>query len=116
MVKLVHWEIPTTDPKKSKEFYSSLFGWKMQGWGPTDDYTLFDVEGGVGGALMKVEKMPEPCIRVYLEVDDIPAMLARIEAKGGKTAQPKTDIGGGMGFTGSFLDPCGCLVGLWSKA
>jgi predicted enzyme related to lactoylglutathione lyase len=113
MVKLCHWEIPTTDMAKSKAFYEKFCGWKLQGW--SDDYVLFEVEAGVGGALMKVDKMPEPCIRVYLEVEDVAAALKRAEALGCKTGQPKTDIGGGMGFAGSFFDVCGCLIGLWSK-
>jgi len=111
--KLVHWEIPTTDMARSKEFYEQMFGWKMQGW--SDDYMLFEVEGGVGGALMKVEKMPEPASRVYIGVDVGATALARAEELGAKTGHPKADIGGGMGFAGSFHDPLGCLIGLWSE-
>lgn len=113
MDKLVHWEIPVTDPAKTQEFYSALFGWKFQGW--SDEYVLFEVTDGIGGALMKVEKMPEPGIRVYIGVEDVAAALARAEKLGARTAQPKTDIGKEMGFAGSFLDPWGCLIGLWSK-
>lgn len=113
MAKLVHWEIPTTDVEKSREFYAELFGWGFQSW--SGDYALFAVEDGIGGALMRVDEMPEPAIRVYLEVEDMPAVLKRVERLGGKTAQPKTEIGQDMGFAGSFHDPCGCLIGLWSK-
>lgn len=115
MSKLVHWEIPSNDLAKSKEFYEKLFGWKFQQW--SEDYALFDAKGAVSGALMKVESLPEPGtgIRVYVGVEDMPATLARVEELGGKTQQPKTDIGGGMGFAGSFTDPCGCLIGLWSE-
>lgn len=113
MDKLAHWEIPSTDMTKSKDFYTGLFGWKVQGW--AEDYMLIEVEGGVGGALSKVDKMPEPCIRVYIGVADVAVVLAKAERLGAKTAQPKTAIGGGMGFYGSFTDPCGCLVGLASQ-
>ena len=64
---------------------------------------------------MKVTKMPESAIRVYIEVDDIPATLKKAAELGGRTGEPKTEIGGGMGFAGSLHDPCGCLIGLWSK-
>jgi hypothetical protein len=114
MDRLVHWEIPVTDVKKAAEFYTRLFGWKMQGW--SDDYMLFDVEEGIGGALMKVDKMPEPAIRIYVGVSDVAVALKQAEGLGAKTVQPKTEIGGGMGFAGSFHDPWGCLIGLWSKA
>ena len=116
MSKLVHWEIPSNDFEKAKKFYEELFGWKFQQW--SDDYALFSVEGGIGGALMKVESLPEPGtgIRVYVGVDDMAATLVRVEELGGKAAQPKTEIGKGMGFAGSFTDPCGCLIGLWSQS
>ena len=113
MDKLAHWEIPSTDLAKTKDFYTRLFGWKVQGW--AEDYMLFEVEGGVGGAFMKVAKMPEPCIRAYVGVADVAAAPTQAEGLGAKTAQPKTAIGGGMGFYGSFTDPCGCLIGLASQ-
>ena len=113
MDKLIHWEIPTTDMTKTSKFYTELFGWKTQGW--ADDYLLFAVEGGIGGAFMKVDKMPEPCIRVYIGVADVAVALKKAEGLGAKIGQPKTDIGRGMGFAGSFLDSCGCLIGLWSQ-
>jgi predicted enzyme related to lactoylglutathione lyase len=114
MNKLAHWEIPSTDLSKSTKFYSALFGWKIQSWSET--YAIFSVEDGVGGGIAKVEKMPEPCIDVYVGVDDIPAVLAKAEALGGKVEQPKTEIGGGMGFLAFFRDPCGCRIGLASEA
>jgi predicted enzyme related to lactoylglutathione lyase len=114
MNKLVHWEIPSTDLQKSSKFYSALFGWKIQSW--SDTYAMFNVEDGVGGGIAKVEKMPEPGIDAYIGVDDIPAVLAKAEALGAKVEKPKTEIGGGMGFLAYFRDPCGCRIGLASKA
>jgi uncharacterized protein len=114
MNKLAHWEIPSTDLSKSTKFYAALFGWKMQSW--SGDYALFEVEGGVGGGIAKVDKMPEPGIDVYIGVGDIPAVLAKAEALGGKVEKPKTEIGGGMGFYAFFRDPCGCRIGIASEA
>ncbi len=113
MSKLVHWEIPSTDVKKSSEFYAALFGWKMTGL--SDTYVMFEVEDGVGGGIIKVDKMPGPCIDVYVGVDDIPKALKRAEKLGAKPVVQKTEIGGGMGFWAAFLDPCGCRVGIWSN-
>ncbi len=113
MDKLCHWEIPTTDLKKSTKFYSSLFGWKMQSW--SENYALFDVEEGIGGGISKVDKMPEPCIDVYVKVEDILATLKNAEELGAKVEKPKTEIGGGMGFYAFLRDPCGCRIGVWSK-
>jgi predicted enzyme related to lactoylglutathione lyase len=111
--RLAHWEIPSTDLARSKDFYTRLFGWKVKDW--ADDYVLVEVEGGVGGGFVKVEEIPAPCIRVYIGVADVALALAKAESLGAKTVQPKTAIGGGMGFLGSFTDPCGCLVCLASQ-
>jgi hypothetical protein len=113
MSKLTHWEIPATDVRQSATFYADLFGWRMQAW--SDDYTMFEVEGGIGGGISKVEQMPAPAIQVYIGVDDIPATLVRVEALGGQVVQSKTEIGGGMGYTAMFQDPWGCRIGLWSQ-
>jgi len=96
MNPLVHWEIPSTNLAKSTAFYRKLFGWKMKAWGK--DYVMFDIADSVGGGITKVKKVPKPCIGVYVGVE-----------------LPKTPIGRGLGYTGAFLDPCGCMIGLWSK-
>jgi len=110
---LVHWNIPSTDLVRSRKFYHSLFGWKTRGYVP--DYALFTVKDGTGGGIAKVEKMPRPCIDVYIEVTNIEATLEKAVKLGGKVAQPKMAIYGGMGFMAALLDPCGCRIGLWSK-
>ncbi len=113
MNNLVHWEIPATDLKKSADFYARLFGWRMEESG--SNYIMFEVEGGIGGGIFRVEKMPEPCIDVYIKVADIPETLKRVEELGGRIEKPKTEIGGGFGYYAFFRDPCGCRIGIWSK-
>jgi len=113
MNQLVHWEIPSTDLKKSRTFYQKLFGWKMKPLGK--NYVLFDIDKGVGGGITKVKKVPKPCLGVYIGVDDIPRTLFKVLENGGKVKVPRTPIGKGMGYIGAFLDPCGCMIGLWSK-
>lgn len=113
MGHLVHWEIPSTDVQRSADFYRQMFGWEMAEL--NDQYIMFDDEGGVGGGISKVETMPAPAIAVYIDVDDIPAALARAESLGGTTARGRTEIGGDNGYFGELRDPCGCLIGIWSK-
>ncbi|HTY08213.1 MAG TPA: VOC family protein [Candidatus Edwardsbacteria bacterium] len=110
---LIHWNIPSTDLARSREFYHALFGWKTRSYVP--DYALFSVRGGPGGGFAKVKRMPRPGIEVYIEVADIEATLRKAVKLGGKRAQPKMAIWGGMGFMAALLDPCGCRIGLWSK-
>jgi hypothetical protein len=113
MNKLIHWEIPSTDVAKSAKFYADLFGWKLHSW--ADNYTVFEVEDGVGGGISKTDSIPNSCIDVYVGVDDIAATLKRVEELGGQPTGSKVEIGSGMGCYAFFLDPCGCRIGLWSK-
>ncbi|MEO0085315.1 MAG: VOC family protein [candidate division WOR-3 bacterium] len=114
MNRLVHWEIPSTDLKRSAGFYAALFGWKMEQL-PGDEYVTFSVEEGTGGGISRVGRMPEPCIDVYIGVDDIPVTLKKVEELGGKTLKPKTEIGNNWGYYALFADPCGCRIGIWSE-
>jgi len=114
MNKLSYWEIPSTDLAKTSEFLSGLFGWKMEPSG--DKYVMFSVEDGMGGGIERTDKEPGHGISVYIEVDDIPAKLKRVEELGGKVLRQKTEIGNDWGFWADFRDPGGATLGLWSKA
>ena len=114
MNKLVYWELPCTDTKVCSRFYAELFGWSAEE--TTDGYYMFSIEGGVGGGLGPVEEVPGWCIMMYFGVDDIPATLAKAATLGGTVVNEKADIGGDFGFWGSFTDPCGCRIGVWSES
>ena len=47
----------------------------------------------------------------YIEVDDLPAAIARVEAAGGKIVVPITEVSGVVSFA-QFADPDGNVVGL----
>jgi len=52
MSSIVHFEIPADDIQRAKAFYSSLFGWKIEGIQGMD-YAMIDVFGAPGGGMMK---------------------------------------------------------------
>jgi hypothetical protein len=108
-----HIEIPTTDVKKSREFYSKMFGWEMYENRP--DYVMFTTADNQGGGLTPQSKPTQDGVILYIEVADIPAKLGEIEAAGGKKVKDKTGISPEFGFYGLFTDPCGNIMGLWSK-
>jgi uncharacterized protein len=123
MDKVVHFEIPVDDLERAKGFYSSVFGWQLQTMPDMDDYTIAmttDVDqqtqsptqpGAINGALMKRSAdAPAPVLTV--EVDSVDTALKQIEAEGGSTLRPRTEIPG-MGAFGYFRDPEGNVVGLW---
>jgi len=55
--RVIHFEIPASDPERASKFYQKVFGWKIEKWpGPTE-YWLVNTgaEGtpGINGGLMK---------------------------------------------------------------
>jgi predicted enzyme related to lactoylglutathione lyase len=112
---IVHVEIPVINAKDSAEFYAKIFDWKLE-HDATFDYWQFRAEGGPGGGFIQVggqadAKVNEPVL--YIGTDDIEATLATIEANGGKTILPKTDIPG-IGWFAYFADPAGNRMALYT--
>ena len=122
MGKVVHFEIPTDDEARAREFYSSIFGWQLQPMDemqytlvrttPVDEQTQLPTEpGAINGGLMKRSaETPAPVITV--DVDSIDDSLKQIESSGGSTVTPRTEIPG-MGAFAYFKDTEGNVVGLW---
>jgi predicted enzyme related to lactoylglutathione lyase len=108
-----HVEIPTTDAQKSKAFYSEIFGWKMNENMP--GYVMFSTGDDQGGGFSQDTEPTADGVVLYIEVEDIGKKLTEIEAAGGKKTKDKTAISPEFGFYGLFTDPCGNIMGLWSK-
>jgi predicted enzyme related to lactoylglutathione lyase len=112
---IVHIEIPATDTKAAGAFYGDVFGWQIN-TDPSFDYTMFAAEGGPGGGFVGTSgqmpaKIGEPL--VYIGTEDIEATLRTIEARGGKTVAPKTEIPG-VGWFAIFTDPSGNRMALYT--
>ena len=124
MRKVVHFEIPAEDVERAKGFYGSVFGWhletmQMPGGEYTsamttavDDQTQQPSEPGAinGGLMQRTEQTPSPVITI--DVDAIDDTLQEVEAAGGTTVTPRTEIQG-MGAFAYFKDPDGNVMGLW---
>lgn len=112
---IVHLEISAQDPAVADKFYSELCGWKIE-VDPRFDYHQFTAEGGPGGAFVKVDGTDYKAgdIVPYLGVDDIDAVLKRVEGLGGKVLQPKMEIPG-VGWFAFFADPSGNRLGLFAS-
>jgi hypothetical protein len=113
----MHFEIPADDIERAKTFYKRVFGWKFESYPASpgeDEYFMVmakDGENGINGGLMK-RKMPGQPFTNYVTVDSIDQMLSAANAVGARTALPKQEIGGGMGWIAAFLDPENNLIGL----
>jgi predicted enzyme related to lactoylglutathione lyase len=124
MRKVVHFEIPADDLPRAREFYGSVFGWRLQtmpmGGGeytvvtttPVDEQTQQPTEPGAinGGLVQREESLAAPVLTI--DVAAIDEALAEIEAGGGTTVTPRTPIPG-MGAYAYFRDPEGNVLGLW---
>ncbi len=125
MDKVVHFEIPTDDLVRAKEFYGSIFGWEledMQGGmpytivrtTPVDDQQMPTEPGAINGGMMqRTSETPTPVLTIGVgSVDDA---LKKVEAGGGSTITPKTEIPG-MGSFAYIKDTEGNVIGLWENA
>jgi uncharacterized protein len=113
---IAHIEIPTTNPEAAGKFYSDVFGWKIE-TNLAHNYVTFQAEGGLRGGFNEPSEptyKPESPL-VYLATDDIETTLATIEAHGGKTLLPKTEIPH-VGWWAVFTDPAGNRFGLFISA
>jgi predicted enzyme related to lactoylglutathione lyase len=112
---IVHIEFSANDPAAAGRFFAELFGWQID-HDATIGYTMFAAPPGPGGGLPQVGEMTKPGdVTVSVETDDIDATLAKVEALGGKTIMPKSEIPN-MGWYALFSDPTGNRIGLWTNA
>ena len=110
-----HIEIPTTNFKKAKKFYGTVFGWSFEDV-PDMDYVLFKAGTQPNGGLYELKKMPKKGqVNVYIEVEDIGAKLKEVKKAKGKVLVKKTDMGA-MGSWAQFASPDGCVLCLWQSA
>lgn len=112
MGKVVHFEIPASDPERTVAFFTSVFGWKFNKWGGTE-YYLSDSgspeEPGIEGAVMQWNSPDQPIVNT-IQVDDLDETIRKIEEQGGKIVVPKQTIPG-IGTHCYFKDPSGYIHG-----
>ena len=112
MARIIHFEIPATDPEKSVAFYENVFGWEFSRWGE-EPYWLAktgeDNEPGINGAIMQ-RKDPQQPITNTIEVKDLNQTVAAIEKNGGEVVVPRMAIPT-IGWLIYFKDPDGMITG-----
>ena len=110
----VAWfEVVGKDGGKLRQFYSDLFGWKIEGAQGDMDYGLiYPTDGGIGGGVGQSQDGGEGHVTFFVEVDDPAAYLEKAEKLGGKTVVPPTEIPTYNLTFAYFTDPQGHLIGL----
>ena len=94
MSRIVHFEIPATDPERAVAFYKKAFGWKIEKWPGPMEYWLVTTgaEGapGINGGLMKKGNVANTTNTIGVESVD--NAVASVTNAGGKLIMPKTPI------------------------
>ena len=113
----VHVELQTGNVARAKEYYTALFGWKLNDVPMPDgtNYTIIDVGGGTGGGMMK-SPMPgtPPHWLAYVGVEDIEASTKKAKELGGIVRVDVTQVGE-HGRMSVITDPTGATFALWEQ-
>jgi uncharacterized protein len=111
----VHFEIPADAPEQLAEFYTKLFGWKIEKYpGSEMDYWMVETapQGeGVNGGMM-ARQSPGQQITVYFHVESIEEYAAKVQSLGGTVIVPKQTVPG-MGWFAVCQDPQGSVFAIW---
>jgi len=111
----VHVELATHDLGRAKEFYQSLFAWKLEEMpmGGGHSYTMINVGEGTGGGMMTHPMPDAPAGWLpYVLVDDIHAATAKAKSLGATIVRDVMDVMD-AGHLSIFKDPTGAVLGLW---
>ena len=119
----INWfEIPVRDMNRAQRFYETLLArpLRREAMGPQTLAVFDSADAGVGGCLLAGETVPAPSVTgslVYLNAHpSLDAVLARVEAAGGRITTPKVQLPGDMGFFAHVTDTEGNRIGLHALA
>jgi len=124
MNPVVHFEMPADDRKRMADFYSGVFGWKMQmlgeemgnyviaNTGENDENGRPKMPGTInGGFFPRKADWPAQHPSVVIAVDDLQEAIIKISSAGGEVLGEPMEIPG-IGFYVSFFDTEGNRVSL----
>src|SRR5271165_5425625 len=85
MRRVVHFEIPCSEPERTAAFYTNMFGWTIKKWeGPINYWMVSTGEGmGIDGALTERGGTITSTTNT-IDVVDIKAAIAKVKALGGQ--------------------------------
>ena len=126
MNRVVHFEIHAKDLDTIQKFYQDVFGWDIKDMGPQmGNYRLVTtgkdepskqwpgINGGITPRMGEVPKDGEPvnAFVCTIEVENIDAILEKIQKAGGTVATDKMDVPG-VGMLAYRKDPEGNIFGV----
>ena len=113
---VVQWQIVARDPEAVAGFYAKLFGWRIR----TDNslgYRMVDTqsERGIGGGIWPSPPEGHNLVQLFVEVEDIDAVIEKATASGAKVLFPKQVLPDGDALA-ILLDPAGLSFGVYTPA
>src|ERR1700712_2772293 len=108
---VIHAEIRSQDPDATREFFASLFAWKVASEGGVPGYTFIDTgtENGPAVAISPRQSSEDEAL-FFVAVEDVAETLKRAEELGGTIVQPVQEVPG-VSF-GVLADALGNRVGV----
>jgi hypothetical protein len=103
-------ELPCVDATRVKAFYSEVFGWKFEDYGP--GYTSF-FDGRLAGGFTTDAQVTTAGPLVVLYAVDLESIQAKVAAAGGRITREVFSFPGGRRF--HFADPEGNILAVWAK-
>ena len=110
--KICYLEIPATDVDASAAFYTKVFGWTFNAWGPPGFYMIegAGVNGSLQGRRTLIPGAKMTGFECTIGVDSIDATEKAVLAAGGKILLAKSTIPT-VGTLMFFQDPEGNVFG-----
>ena len=113
MNRPINFEIPAENPQAIMNFFEAVFGWKFHKWdGPMPYWTVTTGPNdapGINGGIMPRRHPEQPMVNT-VDVENLDATLATIEANGGIVVVPKMPVPK-VGWLAYFKDPEGNIHG-----
>ena len=112
--KINYVEFPANDMDATKTFFSKVFNWSFEEYGP--DYLAFN-DGTIDGGFFRSDKhssQSEGAALVVFYSENLSATQSKIESAGGDISIPTFSFPGGHRF--HFTDPTGNEFAVWSDA
>ncbi len=111
--KINYIEFPAKDIQATKQFFSEVFGWSFQDFGP--DYSAFS-DQGIDGGIFRAElhsSTANGAVLIVFYSQDLEATQDKIKNANGKIIKPIFSFPGGRRF--HFTEPGGNEFAVWSE-
>jgi len=109
---VMQWQIVTKDPQRLADFYAKLCGWRIHADNALN-YRMVDTQSGRGinGGIWPAPPEADSFSQLFIEVDDIHAMVKKAGELGAKVLIPPQRLPDGDSLA-ILHDPMGVPFGL----